>query len=88
MTSSNASSRNLAMTFSSRSSPTAAKTGLLALETAAGAAVCATTQIEQEEASVWLGWLWRDSAATVHNIRDRHSHADQRRAERIPTLSR
>ena len=40
-----------------------------------GLAVCAATQIEQEAASVWLGWLWVDSAAAVHTIRDRQSHA-------------
>jgi len=57
----------------------AAKTGALWLEPTVGLALCATTQIEQEAASVWLGWLWVDSAAAVHNKRDRPSHADHRR---------
>jgi len=50
---------------------------------AAGLALCAATQIEQEEDSVRLGWLWVDSAATVHNIRDRQSQADHRTQTRI-----
>ena len=83
MTNSKESSRDFAMTSFSCSSPTAAKIGLLESDTAAGAALRAATQIEQEAASVWLGWLWRDSAATVHSIKDRHSHVDQRRTERI-----
>jgi hypothetical protein len=83
MTSSKASSRDFAMTSLSRSCPTAANTGLLGLDTAAGAALWAATQIEQVAASVGLGWLWRDSAATVHNITDRQIQVDQRRTERI-----
>jgi hypothetical protein len=39
--------------------------------------------MEQELASVWLGWLWVDSAATVHNIKDRQSHAGHRLNKRI-----
>ena len=58
--------------------PIAAKTGAAWLELAAGLAVCATTQIEQEAASLGLGWLCVDSAATVHNMRDRESHTDHR----------
>ena len=77
--------RAFVMTASSCSRPTAAKTGVVSVVLAAGLALCATTQMVQEAASVWLGWLWRDSAATVHNIRDRHSHADQRRTEPIPS---
>lgn len=83
MTSSNASSRSFAMTSFSCSSPTAANMGLLGLDAAAGEALWAATQIEQEDASVRLKWLWRASAATVHNISDRHNQADQRITERI-----
>jgi hypothetical protein len=83
MTNSKTSSRDFATTSFSFSRPTAANTGLSGLGMVAGAALCAATQIEQEAASVWLGWLWRDSAAAVHNISDRHSQADQRRRERI-----
>jgi hypothetical protein len=48
-----------------------------------GLELCAATQIEQVAASVWLGWLWIDSTAAVHNIRDRQNHADQRIMERM-----
>jgi len=27
---------------------------------------------------VCVGWLWTDSAAAIHNIKDRHSQADHR----------
>ena len=67
----------------SEANPTAAKTGVVLGEIGAGLAVCATTQIEQEEPSVWLGWLWVDSTAAVHNIRDRQSQAVQRPHNRI-----
>jgi hypothetical protein len=63
--------------------PTAVKMGAVSLELGAGLAVCAATQSEQVAASVWLGWLWVDSAAAVHNIRDRQSHTDQRTQMRI-----
>ena len=53
------------------------------MELTVGLALCATTQIEQETASVRLGWLWVDSAATVHNIKDRHSQADHFPQKRI-----
>lgn len=46
------------------------------MELTVGLALCAATQIEQEADSVWLGWLWVDSAATVHNIRNSPSHAE------------
>ena len=49
------SNRALAMTASSRSRPTAAKTGFASEELVAGLALCAATQTEQEAASVWLG---------------------------------
>jgi hypothetical protein len=75
--------RALATTFSSTVKPTAANTGVPWLELTAGLALCATTQMEQEEDSVRLGWLWVDSAATVHNIRDRQSHADHLTQTRI-----
>jgi hypothetical protein len=77
------SKRAFAMTASSCSWPMAEKTGVVSVELGAGLALCATTQMVQEAASVWLGWLWRDSAATVHSIRDRQSQADQRSTERI-----
>jgi len=87
MTSSKESIRDFAMTSSSCSSPMAAKTGSLASDVVAGAVLWAATQIEQEAASIWLGWLWRDSAATVHSIKDRHSHADQLRTVRITSCN-
>jgi hypothetical protein len=70
--------RALAATPSSRSRPIAANTGTERLEAIAGRAVCATTQIVQEAASVWLGCWWVDSAATVHKSKDRARQADQR----------
>ncbi len=48
--------RTLAAMRSSRSRPIAANTGTQWLEVTAGLAVCETTQIVQEAASVWLGW--------------------------------
>jgi hypothetical protein len=72
----------LAMTSSSCRTPTVLKTGAVPMELGAGFAVCATTQIEQEELSVWLGWLWVDSAATVHSIKDRQSQAGHRSHKR------
>ena len=83
MTSSKISSRDFATISFSCRRPTSANTGLSELDTTAGAALWAATQIEQEAASVRLGWLWRDSAAAVHNISDRHSQADQRKRELI-----
>jgi len=50
-------SRAFAITSSSCSSPTAANTGRVWLQLAVGVVVWATTQIEQELDSVWLGWL-------------------------------
>jgi hypothetical protein len=49
------SNRALAMTSSSRSRPIAANTGAAWLELTVGLALCATTQIEQEAASVRVG---------------------------------
>lgn len=63
--------------------PTAAKTGVPCAPLTVGLAVCAARQIEQEAASVLLGWLWVDSAAAVHSIRDRQSHTDQRTQKRF-----
>jgi hypothetical protein len=60
-----------------------AKTGRTWVELTVGVVLCAATQIEQAAASVWLGWLWIDSTAAVHNIRDRQSHADQRITARM-----
>jgi len=82
MPSSKTSSRAFARTASSRSTPTVVKTGRTWVEVMVGLELCAATQIEQVAASVWLGWLWMDSTAAVHNIRDRQNHADQRIAER------
>lgn len=76
-------SRAFVMTSSSCNSPTAAKIGRAALETAAGLALCATTQMEHELDSVLFGWLWVDSATTVHNVRDRQSHVNHRKENRI-----
>jgi len=49
------SSRGLAVAISSCGRPTAAKIGVRCTEIGAGLAVCATTQIEHDAASVWLG---------------------------------
>jgi len=49
------SNRALATTSSSWKRSTAAKIGLVLVEWGAGLAVCATTQIEQEADSAWLG---------------------------------
>jgi hypothetical protein len=76
-------SRAFVMTSSSWSSPTAEKMGRAELETAAGLALCATTQMEHELDSVWFGWLWVDSATAVHNIRDTQSHVNHRTENRI-----
>jgi hypothetical protein len=53
------------------------------MELTVGLALCAATQIEQEADSVCVGWLWVDSTAAAHNIRDRHSHADRLTHNRI-----
>jgi putative AlgH/UPF0301 family transcriptional regulator len=76
-------SQAFAITSSSCSSPIAANTGRAWLQLAVGVVVWATTQIEQEFDSVWLGWLWVDSATAVHNIRDRQSHANHRKVNRM-----
>jgi hypothetical protein len=55
MPASEKSNRAFATTSSSCNSATAAKTGLAWLGLIVGLALCATTQIEQEAASVWLG---------------------------------
>jgi hypothetical protein len=81
--SSEKSNRAFALTSSSRSRPIAVNTGAVWLELTAGLALCAATQIEQEADSVRVGWLWVDSAATVHNIKDRPSQADHRTHKRI-----
>ena len=49
------SNRVFAITSSSCSSPTAANTGAAWLELALGLALCASTQMEQEADSVWVG---------------------------------
>ena len=76
-------SRAFATTSSSCSRPMASKTGLTRLQLAVGAVLWATTQIEQAADSVVFGWLWVDSATAVHNIRDRQSHANHRKVNRI-----
>jgi len=83
MPSSEKSNWALATTSSSRSTPIAAKTGAAWLELTVGLALCAATQIEQEADSVFVGWLWVDSAAAAHNISDRQSHADHLTHTRI-----
>jgi hypothetical protein len=86
MPASEKSKRAFAITSTSCIRPTAANTGAAWLEMVAGLALCAATQIEQEEESVRFEWLWVDSAATVHNIRDRQSQADHRTQTRIVSL--
>jgi hypothetical protein len=83
MPASEKSNRAFATSSGSCSRPIAANTGVAWPETAAGLALCAATQIKQDAESVWFGWLWVDSAATVHNIRDRQSQADHRTHTRI-----
>jgi hypothetical protein len=78
-----ASNSALARTSSSRNTPTVAKTGRTWLELAVGLELCAATQMEQDEACARLGWLWVDSAAAVHNVRDRQSQADHLNQSRI-----
>ena len=63
--------------------PMAAKTVAPWPELTAGLAVCATAQIAQQAASVWLGWWWVDSADTARNKTDNASHADQRLHNRM-----
>jgi hypothetical protein len=73
----------LAMTSSSSNRPMAANTGAVWPELTVGLALCAATHMRHEVDSVCLGWLWVDSAAAVHNIRDRQSHVDHRNQRRI-----
>lgn len=75
--------RAFTTTSTSRSRPTAANTGAVWPEMIVGLALCAATQIKQDAESAWFGWLWVDSAATVHSIKDRQSHADHRTQTRI-----
>jgi hypothetical protein len=76
------SNQAFATTSSSCKTPIAAKTGAVWPELTVGRVLCATMQSEHEAASVWLGCWWVDSAAAVHNIRDRHSQADHLIQER------
>jgi hypothetical protein len=78
MPASEISSRAFARTSSSCRTPIVARIGAVAAQATAGWALCATTQIEQGALSVCVGWLWTDSAAAIHNIKDRHSQADHR----------
>jgi hypothetical protein len=73
----------LASMFLSRSRPIPSKNGAEWPALIEGLAVCAATQIEQEELLVGLGWLWVDSTAAVHSIRDRQSHPAHRIQRRI-----
>lgn len=57
MPASEKSKRALRTTSRSCSSPIGANTGVECATLVAGLAVCAATQIEQEEASDWVGWL-------------------------------
>jgi hypothetical protein len=77
------SSRALATISSSWKRPIAVKTGVAWAVVIAGLAVWATTQMEQEAASVWVGWTCVDSAAAVHSIRDSAIHAEHRIHKRI-----
>lgn len=63
--------------------PMVMKTGALRAMLNAGLALWATTQMLQVAASFWLGCVWVNSTAAVHNIRDRQSHAEQRTQNRI-----
>ena len=65
-----------AATSSVRSRLIAEKNGAAWPEVMLGLALCASTQIEQEADSVRLGWVWTDSTAAVHNIKDRQSQVD------------
>jgi hypothetical protein len=76
-------SQGFGTAFCSESNPTVAKIGVVLGEIGAGLAVCATTQIVQEAASVRFGWLCVDSTAAVHSIRDRQTHAEHRISNRI-----
>ena len=76
------SNRALARTSFSCHIASAVKIGRASDQCGAGLALCATAQIEHDDDSVCVGWLWTDSAAAVHSIRDRQSHADQRITER------
>jgi len=88
MPASEKSRRALATTSSSLSTPTVARIGARWDELMVGVALCATTQIEHEAASVCVGWLWADSAPTIHSIKDRHSHAGHRTQLRTIFLDR
>lgn len=68
---------------SSAAWPTCEKTGRAEWELAVGLVLCAATQIEQAASDVRVGCLWVDSAVAVHNITDRQSHTDHRRAHRM-----
>ena len=73
----------LRTTSFSRRIPIVARTGAAWLAACAGLALCATTQIEQAAALVAVGCVWADSAAAIHNIRDRQSQAGHRTHVRI-----
>ena len=75
--------RTFAITSFSCNTPIAAKTGRQWWKLTVGALLCATTQIEQAADSVLFAWLWVDSTAAVHNIKDRQSHANHRKESRI-----
>lgn len=77
------SNRAFATTSSSRSRLIAVNTGAAWPELAVGRVLCATTQIEQDEDSVRVGWWCVDSAAAVHTISERHNHVDHRIHKRI-----
>jgi hypothetical protein len=72
-----------ARTSSSCSRPTASNSGLAKCMLTTGAVLCAAIHIEQEIASVWVGWLWVDSATAVQNIMDRQTHVNHRRVKRM-----
>ena len=77
------SSRAFRTTSFSGRIPTAVRIGAELLVIGAGLALCATMQMEQAAASLAVGCVWTHSAAAIHNIRDRQSHAVDRTQVRI-----
>jgi len=82
MTSSKPVTQTSATISSSCSTPIAEKIGA-AWATPTGVALCASMHMEQDADWSWFGWLCNGSAAAVHNISDRQTHAAQRITERI-----
>lgn len=83
MPASEMSSRAFARSSFSCSRPMAANTGLAWVQVGVGAVLCATIQIEQEELSLWLGWLWVASATAAHSMSERQNHVSHRPVNRM-----